>query len=210
MVTEFRRQSNDRRRERTRENLLDAASAVFLRQGYHSTTVSDIVAEAGVGQGTFYRHFESKREVFSALFDRVMAQIVSEVATISEDLPSNLVEYREVSVRVVAASARILRANGGLVQLFFREIPSVDVEFGDRLEQVHQLIAAMARGYLEHAMSLGFARECHTYVVSQMLVGAGVRLMNEYFAGRLDDIGLDGAVREGVNFAFEGFGPLEK
>jgi hypothetical protein len=108
---------------------------------------------------------------------------------------------------VVAATARILKANGGIVELFFHEGPSVDREFSEKLEDVHNQIAAMARGYLEHAMSLGFARQCNTHVVSQMLVGAGVRLALEYFKGRLDDVGVDGAVREGVDFAFFGFGP---
>ncbi len=207
MVTEKRKMSNEGRRERTRECLLDAAAVVFVRSGYHGSTVSDIVARAGVGQGSFYRHFLSKREVFDALFDRVMGQIVVEVESIAEDLPTNLDQYREVSIRVVAGAAKILRANQPLIRLFIGEGPSVDAEFRAKLEEVYQIIAGLARGYLEHAMALGFARRCNTYVVSQMLIGMGIRLMNEYFAGHLDDIGVDGAVREGVDFAFEGFGP---
>ena len=207
MVTEKRRSSNQNRRDRTRERLLDSATAVFVENGYHGSTVSDIVAAAGVGQGSFYRHFLSKREVFEALFDRLMGEIVVEVESIAEDLPTNIEQYREVSIRVVAGAARILRANQPLVQLFLGEGPSVDAEFSSKIEQIFQIIASLARGYLEHAMSLGFARQCNTYVVSQMLIGSGVRLMNEYFAGRLDDVGLEGAVREGVDFAFEGFGP---
>jgi len=207
MITEIRKAVNQARRDRTREKLLDAAALVFQRKGYHGALVSDVVVEAGVGQGTFYRHFESKRELFDALFDRVMVQIVTEVAGIAESLPENIQEYREASVRGVAASARVLKANGGMVQLFFTEGPSVDAEFRAKLESVHQEIAAMAAEYLRHAMSLGFARECHTRVISQMLVGAGVRLVNEYFNGHLDDIGIDGAVREAVEFAFSGFGP---
>lgn len=207
MLTDRRRTSNQTRCERTRDRLLDAAATVFVRQGYHASTVSDIVAEAGVGQGSFYRHYVSKRDVFDALFDRVMGQIVVEVESIAESLPTNIQEYREVSVRVVTGAARILRANQPLVQLFLSEGPSVDLEFSRKLEEVYQVIASLARGYLDHAMSLGFARRCNTYVVSQMLIGAGVRLITEYFSGRIDDLGVEDAVREGVDFAFEGFGP---
>lgn len=207
MLTEQRKKVNQTRRDRTREKLMDAAMRVFLEKGYHNAVVSDVVAAAAVGQGTFYRHFVSKREIFDALFDSVMLQLVSEIAAIAESLPENLEEYREASVRVVAGSARILIANRDLVQLFFNEGPSVDREFREKLESIHQQIASMAAGYLEHAMSLGFARQCDTYVVSQMLVGSGVRLMNEFFAGRLDDDSIERAVREAVDFAFEGFGP---
>lgn len=208
MLTDKRRTSNQTRCERTRDRLLDAAATVFVRQGYHASTVSDIVSEAGVGQGSFYRHYVSKRDIFDALFDSVMGQIVVEVESIAESLPTNIEEYREVSVRVVTSAARILRANQPLVQLFLSEGPSVDLEFSRKLEEVYQVIASLARGYLDHAMSLGFARRCNTYVVSQMLIGAGVRLIIEYFSGRIDDIGVEDAVREGVDFAFEGFGPI--
>lgn len=207
MVTAVRRMKDDERKERTRENLIEAASGVFVRQGYHPTLISDIVTEAGVGQGTFYRHFADKREIFEALFDRLVEQVVVEVSRIAEDLPSNAEQYREVSVRVVAATARVLRTNQGLVQLFLAEGPSVDRDFGARLDAIYEQLALLAKGYLDHAVSHRFARPCHSYVVGQMLVGAGLRLMQAYFAGRLDDIGVEGSVREAVDLAFFGFGP---
>ena len=84
MVSELRKQRNENRKNQTRNELLMAASAVFVRQGYHGTVVSDIVSEAGVGQGTFYRHFQSKREVFEALFGRLFLQILDEVVKKNE------------------------------------------------------------------------------------------------------------------------------
>ncbi len=53
MLSELRKTRNQQRTERRRQALLDAAGKVFTRQGFHRTLVSDIVAEAHVGQGTF-------------------------------------------------------------------------------------------------------------------------------------------------------------
>ena len=50
-----------------RARLLDAASRVFVRRGASATRVSDIVREAHVSRGTFYRHFESKRSLLGVL-----------------------------------------------------------------------------------------------------------------------------------------------
>lgn len=50
-----------------RARLLEAASRVFLRRGYAATRVQDVVREARVSRGTFYRHFESKRSLLGAL-----------------------------------------------------------------------------------------------------------------------------------------------
>lgn len=49
---------------RTRQELLDAALSCFSEYGYARTRISDIVFRAGVSQGNFYRHFESKTEIF--------------------------------------------------------------------------------------------------------------------------------------------------
>jgi len=52
------------RGRRTRGQLVDAATGCFAEYGYERTRITDIVTRAGVSQGNFYRHFESKREIF--------------------------------------------------------------------------------------------------------------------------------------------------
>jgi AcrR family transcriptional regulator len=53
--------------EETRRVLLDAAARLFAEQGYHETSVPQIVQAAGVGHGTFYEYFGSRREILLAL-----------------------------------------------------------------------------------------------------------------------------------------------
>lgn len=47
--------------------ILRAAAAVIIRQGYDKTTMSDIADEAGVSRGTVYLSFKGKEELFEAL-----------------------------------------------------------------------------------------------------------------------------------------------
>ncbi|MEW5826917.1 MAG: TetR/AcrR family transcriptional regulator [Candidatus Bipolaricaulota bacterium] len=56
---------------RTREALLQAGEAVFSERGYHEASVSEICRRAGLANGTFYRHFEHKEEIFAALVERL-------------------------------------------------------------------------------------------------------------------------------------------
>jgi TetR/AcrR family transcriptional regulator, fatty acid metabolism regulator protein len=51
-----------------RRQILDAAVAVFARQGFHATRVSDIADEAGVAYGLVYHYFRSKDDVLNELF----------------------------------------------------------------------------------------------------------------------------------------------
>jgi TetR/AcrR family fatty acid metabolism transcriptional regulator len=49
--------------------ILDAARAVFSREGYAASSVDDVAAEAGIAKGTVYLYFKSKEEMYlAALF----------------------------------------------------------------------------------------------------------------------------------------------
>ena len=56
--------------ERTYHALLDAATALFLRQGVARTTLNDIAGEAGMTRGAIYWHFDNKDAVIKALWER--------------------------------------------------------------------------------------------------------------------------------------------
>lgn len=62
-------------RRSLKENILDAGLRVMLRKGYAASSVRDVVAEAGVPQGSFTNHFRSKEsfggEVLDLYFEHV-------------------------------------------------------------------------------------------------------------------------------------------
>ncbi len=41
-------------REQRREQVLDAAKAVFAKKGFHRSSIADIIQRAGIARGTFY------------------------------------------------------------------------------------------------------------------------------------------------------------
>jgi AcrR family transcriptional regulator len=55
------------RGEKTRQKLISAAEQVFGDLGYHDASIVKITEAAGVGQGTFYLYFASKKEIFDEL-----------------------------------------------------------------------------------------------------------------------------------------------
>lgn len=60
---------NLQRREETKLNILNAATACFAENGYNGTGVAEICNQAGVSKGAFYYHFESKEAVFLHLIN---------------------------------------------------------------------------------------------------------------------------------------------
>ena len=61
-----------------REAILRAAVKVFARKGYFNSKVADIAGEAGIADGTVYLYFKSKDEILHSIFDRAMAEFISE------------------------------------------------------------------------------------------------------------------------------------
>jgi TetR/AcrR family transcriptional repressor of nem operon len=60
----------------TRQRLVDAAMLLFWRDGYQSTSVAAILAEAGVNAGSMYWFFPTKQDLLVAVLDRYLEGIV--------------------------------------------------------------------------------------------------------------------------------------
>jgi AcrR family transcriptional regulator len=53
--------------DRTRSTILDAARAIFAREGYERTTIRDIAAAAAIDPAMVIRYFRSKEELFARI-----------------------------------------------------------------------------------------------------------------------------------------------
>ena len=56
----------------TRDKLLEAASRVFLAEGYETTTMDLVRAEAGVSNGSLYHHFPTKAQLAGTLYEGLL------------------------------------------------------------------------------------------------------------------------------------------
>jgi AcrR family transcriptional regulator len=61
------------------EEILTQAARLFAERGYDKTDTTLLAETVGVGKGTLYRHFPSKRELFLAAVDRVMRMLSQRV-----------------------------------------------------------------------------------------------------------------------------------
>src|SRR2546423_7309137 len=99
-----------RKRERTRERLLDAAVDVIRAKGFYKTTLEDVARRAGLTRGAIYGNFKNRDELFLAVVETRWRPIIPlrHGATLKEHL-------RIVGEAVVAAiPARRAQALGAL------------------------------------------------------------------------------------------------
>jgi AcrR family transcriptional regulator len=116
----------EQRRDHTHLKLIQAATELFSKNGYHRTQVMDIVTKARVSAGTFYRYFDDKQGIFFAIVEQLGTHEVEEArkarAMILEapDLGTavrNMVQFLERHFERVMERAPLYRAlhNSGVV-----------------------------------------------------------------------------------------------
>jgi AcrR family transcriptional regulator len=76
----------DRKKERTRQSIVDAATELFTERGYDETTIADIAAAAEIGARTFFSYFASKEAL---LFPESDARVAATVAAIADKRPGD-------------------------------------------------------------------------------------------------------------------------
>jgi AcrR family transcriptional regulator len=69
---------------RRRTEILRAASACFARRGYPRTDVQHVADALGVGKGTVYRYFPTKRTLFLGCVDRHMGGLLAEMTAMAD------------------------------------------------------------------------------------------------------------------------------
>jgi AcrR family transcriptional regulator len=73
------------RSAQTRAELMDSARRLFLRRGFHAASLELVAEEAGFTIGAVYSRFGSKADLFLAILDERIDQLVVEVAEVAAD-----------------------------------------------------------------------------------------------------------------------------
>jgi len=87
-----------------RDQIIAAGLACFARSGYHTTTMADVAAQAGVSKGTPYLYFDSKQSLFLALHEQWDCGAGQRVDAAIAALPDEQRQSPRAVLRAVAAA----------------------------------------------------------------------------------------------------------
>ena len=80
-----------------REAILRAGIRVFANKGFFNSKVADIAGEAGIADGTVYLYFKSKDDILHSIFDRAMADFITEGKKELEGIESPDLRLRRIA-----------------------------------------------------------------------------------------------------------------
>lgn len=76
-------------RQQRRAQVLDAAREVFVAAGYHAAGMDDIAEQAGVSKPVLYQHFPSKLDLYLALLDAGIEELIQQAGAAVRSTPDN-------------------------------------------------------------------------------------------------------------------------
>lgn len=79
---------NERRRKRTRQQLLDSTAALLVELGYDALTVQEITDDADVARATFYIHFQDKEAAVWAILEEHFTHLLGLLSALDEPDPA--------------------------------------------------------------------------------------------------------------------------
>lgn len=58
-------------------HVIDTARELFIKHGYHATSIQDILEASGISKGSFYNYFHQNLNYFSRFFHRCLHYYVN-------------------------------------------------------------------------------------------------------------------------------------
>lgn len=195
------------RGEATRANLVETAHALFLKHGFHGTSMRQIADKAGLALGGIYNHFSNKEEIFAAVLDAYhpyhvilpalenaqgddaetfIRNAAQEVRAAIEQTQAATKLFPLMFVEIVEFQGRHLKA---LAEHFFPKVLGFIQRFIERRDQVRDLPAPV--------ILRAFAALIIGYILTELILRNSTILKqgkHDWFGGMVD-IYLHGIIR---------------
>jgi AcrR family transcriptional regulator len=138
-----------------RQQILDAATRCFVRNGFHATSMQDVLAEANLSAGAVYRYFRGKDEIIVAIATTSMATVAGafERAVAADPLP----QIPDLLADVLAAVEEMDAEHGTgrmVIQVWGEALrsPALAEQITSRIREVGKSFTAAVEIYQERGL----------------------------------------------------------
>lgn len=170
-----------RRPSTSREDVARAALDLFARQGFDETTVDEIAAAVGVSRRTFFRYFDSKRDVVWGEFDDELVRLRALLAEAPADRPMmDVLRWAVVTTnRFGAGELEELRTRIRLIGT----VPSLIAHSAVMHDHWRAVVASFVAGRVG-----GSPDDLYPQTVAHAALGASVAAFNHWAAGSPEEL----------------------
>ena len=159
-------------REQRREQVMSVARGVFMERGYHAAGMDEIADAAGVSKPVLYQHFPSKLELYLALLDGGIEDLLSAADTA---LASTTDNKERVQATMRAYFSFVADRNSAFRLVFESDVMN-ESAVRERVDRVHEAIASKIADVI--STDTGLSND------QAMLLGSGLQGLAQVAATR--------------------------
>ena len=166
------------RAERTRQRIIEAAAEVFDQNGFSGTSVSEILARAGVTKGALYFHFPSKEAIAATIEG---SEVVALAAVVSASGPflQAVIDLSHGMARALQESPMVRASIRLAIESSFSE-PSP----GPYVSSIELIRTLLLRAQGEGTVRLDLDVDAAARFIISSFTGA--QIVSQVFTGRQD------------------------
>lgn len=160
-------QSRRRARDEKREAVLRAAVALFLEQGYHRATLTEVAERLNITKPALYNYFRGKDEILFECWAMGQERVDDLIAGINAEGGTGLVKLR----RLVRAYGEVMATDFGasLVRFDVRDLSDKNAEV---VRAAKRSIDHTFRGYITEGISDGSIKPCDAKLAAFAIAGS--------------------------------------
>ncbi len=193
--------------EARRNQILDAAAAVFAEKGFHRATTKEIAETAGVSEGTIYNYFDSKADLLIGIMTRL-----AELENLGQELTGALQsDARDFLVAIFRQRMGMVQRKVETIQAIMPEIlvnPALRERF---YQQFVQPTTTLFEQYIRARIELGHIRPLNVplavRIVQSMFIGL---LISRILGDELLQSGWDDLPEVVATLLFDGLSPRDR
>ncbi|WP_406677238.1 TetR/AcrR family transcriptional regulator [Moorella sp. ACPs] len=186
-----------------RQQILAAATGVFATRGFYQAKIADIAAAAGVGKGTVYEYFRSKKDLFQQLLLHLFNDHLDHLQEISQE--PTLTGFLE---RFFRESLGYFQTHREIARILLSDHPPIDAATQRLLFAAKQEMLQRLASYLQAAARRGEMRPVPPWLAASLIMGFIVALGHQLFFDSGQDMDPAAVAAEAVAMILRGIGGL--
>lgn len=176
------------KRER-RELIAENAKRIFVRKGYHDTTVSDIIEDANIARSTFYNHFTGKQEIFQLLLDRYVELLLDAILGINLSKASRDLSLAEQIREMTVPLVRAIDANREMTLLIITAPQGHDNDFDRSVARFFGSILEAVKRLLVEGIEGSTIRSLNPDIIATVILGSAKQILLQWIVyGEIENI----------------------
>ena len=160
-----------REKEMRKQQIQDAAIAVFMNKDFHSVTIEDIANKAELSPATLYLYFKNKYELYASLHLMYLEDLHDQIAMVYED---STLKVEEKIVYFKDAMYNAFQNNPILLKIIFHiqlydVLTSLDKKLLNKLNRVARSFMNMMASVYDEGVKQGKFKEGHGMLHADIL-----------------------------------------